>query len=379
MDRRRLGLLAVAALAVVLVVGVLVRSATDDESPRPTPPSPSASGTAPPRGTGGSLSSLTSPENEALSRCRPGADALADCGKAPAFSGTTRWFNTPGGRAEPPATQRGKVVLVSFLSYPCASCVRHQPYVNAWYDAYRGAGLQVIGVESPEHDFEKRPANVAAGLAGLDVQHPVVMDPRLETWTAYRNRYWPSSFLLDARGAVRAVQLGEGGYERTERQIRTLLRAARPDVELPSPVSGDVDAPPLPPTSTTPGVRLGWTHADTYAGAPSRPVAGRSEDYRLGADQPTGSWGLGGTWTADTAAVTAEGESRLRVRARSSRVDAVVGGTGTITVSTEEGSRTVEVSGAPGLVGLLRADEARERTVTLEVSAGLRVYAVTYA
>lgn len=119
--RRRLLLIGVATLIVALLAAIVVRSLSEDDPPR------RAQGDPAPRGTGGTLSSLTTDENEALSRCRPGATGLASRGTAPALSGITRWFNTSGGRAAPPASARGRVVLVEFLSYPCLSCVRHQP------------------------------------------------------------------------------------------------------------------------------------------------------------------------------------------------------------------------------------------------------------
>lgn len=123
---------------------------------------------------------------------------------------------------------------------------------------------------------------------------------------------------------------------------------------------------------------MGWTNAERYAGSPSRPAPDRAATYTLPATQAERTYGLGGTWTVGTKTATAQRESRLRVRAVAREVDAVIAGTGTVTLTSDAGSRTVEVSGRPGLVRLLRGDETRDRTVDLEVSAGLTVYAVTY-
>ncbi len=98
----------------------------------------------------------------------------------------------------------------------------------AWDAAYRAAGLQVIGIHSPEYAFEKDAANVAAGAKAFGITYPVALDNNLSTWTNYRNRYWPAHYLIDAQGTVRHISFGEGGYADTEKLIRELLEDADP-------------------------------------------------------------------------------------------------------------------------------------------------------
>ena len=115
------------------------------------------------------------------------------------------------------------------------NCQRAIPHVTDWYGKYKDAGLEVIGVHSPEYAFEKVPGNVASGAADLGITYPVALDNNLSTWTNYRNRYWPAEYLIDADGTVRHIKFGEGDYDVTEDLIRQLLTQANPGITLPPP------------------------------------------------------------------------------------------------------------------------------------------------
>jgi hypothetical protein len=66
----------------------------------------------------------------------------------------------------------------------------------------------------------------------LAVTYPIALDDRYSTWTAYRNRYWPTGYLIDAGGTVRHIKFGEGEYTVTENLIRQSLTAADPRAKL---------------------------------------------------------------------------------------------------------------------------------------------------
>ena len=102
--------------------------------------------------------------------------------------------------------------------------------MTAWDKAYKDAGLVVIGVHTPEYAFERETRNVVDGAKRLGITYPVAQDNSYATWTAYRNRFWPAHYLIDATGTIRQVSQGEGGYATTETLIRTLLTQANPDV-----------------------------------------------------------------------------------------------------------------------------------------------------
>ena len=139
---------------------------------------------------------------------------------APALVGITDWINTP-----PLSLQqlKGKVVLIDFWTYSCINCVRTLPYIRQWYEAYRNKGLVIIGVHTPEFEFEKNVNNVKAAVKRFEIQYPVALDNNYQTWQNYNNSYWPAHYLIDQEGVIRYKHFGEGNYKETENAIRSLL------------------------------------------------------------------------------------------------------------------------------------------------------------
>jgi thiol-disulfide isomerase/thioredoxin len=121
------------------------------------------------------------------------------------------------------ADLRGKVVLVDFWTYSCINCIRTIPYLNAWYEKYSDNGLVIVGVHTPEFEFEKDYNNVRAAVEKFDIKYPIAQDNEKETWKAYENRYWPRKYLIDADGYIRYDHIGEGAYAETEKVIQSLL------------------------------------------------------------------------------------------------------------------------------------------------------------
>lgn len=121
-----------------------------------------------------------------------------------------------------------EVVLVEFWAYSCANCKNVQPYLNAWYDKYKDAGLQVIGVHTPEFEFEKDPGNVERAVKKANIEYPIVLDNSKATWAAYNQRYWPAIYLIDTDGFIRYTHFGEGAYDETEKKIQELLSERDP-------------------------------------------------------------------------------------------------------------------------------------------------------
>ncbi len=116
-----------------------------------------------------------------------------------------------------------KVVLIDFWTYSCINCQRTTPYLNAWYEKYKDKGLVIIGVHTPEFEFEKKYDNVKAAVEKFGIKFPVVLDNDYSTWTAYKNQYWPRKYLIDIDGYIVYDHIGEGGYEETEKKIQEAL------------------------------------------------------------------------------------------------------------------------------------------------------------
>jgi thiol-disulfide isomerase/thioredoxin len=147
------------------------------------------------------------------------ARAAAVPREAPEVSGE-QWINAEPMRL---AELRGRVVLVEFWTFACVNCRNVEPYVNAWHKRYADQGLVVIGVHTPELPHERDVDNVRRYVRERGLAYPIVIDGAFDTWRRYENRAWPAMYLIDKRGLIRYVNVGEGDYERTEHTIHTLL------------------------------------------------------------------------------------------------------------------------------------------------------------
>jgi thiol-disulfide isomerase/thioredoxin len=120
-------------------------------------------------------------------------------------------------------TLRGRVVLIEFWTFACYNCRNTLPTVKAWDAKYRDQGLTIVGVHTPELDLEYSIENVRKEVPALAIKYPVVTDNDHKIWRAYGVEAWPTIFVLDKKGRVRWLHVGEGRYEETENVIKTLL------------------------------------------------------------------------------------------------------------------------------------------------------------
>ena len=118
---------------------------------------------------------------------------------------------------------RGRVVLVDFWTFGCFNCQNVEPYVKDWHNKFKERGLVVIGVHSPEFDHERVLKNVQAYVREHGIQYAVAIDNEYKTWNNFQNHYWPARYLIDKKGVIRQIRIGEGGYAETEKEIRELL------------------------------------------------------------------------------------------------------------------------------------------------------------
>lgn len=154
----------------------------------------------------------------ALASAGAGAEAAPPRAAPPIHADT--WINS-----EPltEADLRGRVVLVEFWTFACWNCQNVEPWVRRWHERYAGEGLVVVAVHTPELSFEHDLARLRAYVAEHDLRHPIAVDNGRATWRRFGNWAWPAFYLIDRRGVIRHVRLGEGGYDETEGKIRALL------------------------------------------------------------------------------------------------------------------------------------------------------------
>ncbi|MDA1035361.1 MAG: redoxin domain-containing protein, partial [Chloroflexi bacterium] len=127
---------------------------------------------------------------------------------APEFAGISHWINSEPLRME---ELRGKVVLIDFWTYTCVNCIRTMPFLRDWQAKYADLGLVIVGVHTPEFEFEKITDNVRAATNEFGLDYPVAQDNEFGTWRVFGNQFWPAKYLIDANGVVRYTHFGEGG------------------------------------------------------------------------------------------------------------------------------------------------------------------------
>lgn len=144
---------------------------------------------------------------------------------APEFGGIDAWIN-----GEPLTMEelRGRVVLIDFWTYTCINCIRTFPFLKQWHARYADDGLVIVGVHTPEFEFEKIYENVVEATQNEALVWTMAQDNDYVTWRSYSNRFWPAKYLIDKDGVVRYTHFGEGGYAETEDVIRELLAEANP-------------------------------------------------------------------------------------------------------------------------------------------------------
>jgi cytochrome c biogenesis protein CcdA/thiol-disulfide isomerase/thioredoxin len=324
----------------------------------------------------------------------PENGVLSDYGTAPPFVTTGNWFNTEGlspasgqmaGGVSMPLTLeslRGKVVVVDFWTYSCVNCVRTLPYLKAWYDTYRDKGLVIVGVHTPEFEFEKNTANVARAIKDLGVSWPVVQDNDYKQWNAYANQYWPAHYFIDAKGRVRYFHFGEGEYDVSEKVIQALLKEAG------ASVGGIVSKPAPVLAAQTPETYLGYDRG-----------AGLLTEAKLVPDKPSlyaptrmpgnGEWTLSGTWTITPQYIVPDSTGTLQLGFQAKNVFLVIepqerGAALAVSVDGKPAADTQDVK-----MGSLAPSESRMyqlvgqggpglHVLRLDVKGKLRLFAFTF-
>ncbi len=269
-------------------------------------------------GAGGpAMLAMTAAVGGAMRSAAPGA-ALPIEGELPSLAGALEWINSLPLTRE---SLRGKVVLVDFWTYSCINCLRTLPYIKDWYQRYKGYGLVVIGVHSPEFAFEREPANVQRAVRELGITYPVAVDSHLTIWQAFNNEYWPADYFVDAQGRIRGHQFGEGDYAGSERLIRVLLEQAG-HLDLPPPsqniVGTGIEAAPDESDIDSPETYIGYERAQNFS-SPQSVVPDKVGNYAIPASLQLNQWALAGRWLIGAQNATlqvAPGSIAFRFQAR---------------------------------------------------------------
>ncbi len=314
--------------------------------------------------------------------------SLQNYGPAPQIRGIASWINSQPLNL----TQlRGKVVLIDFWTYSCINCIRTIPYLNAWESKYGDNGLVIIGVHTPEFQFEHNYSNVLAAVQQFGIKYPVALDSNYSTWTAYNNHDWPADYIIDKNGDIRYVALGEGDYNVTESVIRLLLGNAGYNVSGTGLVN--ITANYNLSRVQSPEMYLGYATARAPLGDPQGFSPGSIEDYpptnitQINAPYFFGSW-----YNAPDSMVAVNGSSIVLVY-KAKNVNVVASGNATISVkldgrnlsAADLGSDDRIVSGvaianvtSPRLYNIVSASNYTPHVLEIDASPGFRIYTFTF-
>ena len=198
----------------------------------------------------------------------------------PSLAGATEWL---GSEPLTPDGLRGRVVLIDFGTYTCINWLRTLPHIRAWAEKYREHGLVVVGIQTPEFEFEQNLDSVRREVKARGIDWPVAVDNDYEIWRAFNNHYWPALYFVDREGVIRHHHFGEGEYEQSERVIGQLLGLPPQD---PVTVDGEGDE-----------AEADWARLnspETYLGHERGARASAAPD-RLELNQ----WAVSGDWTVE--------------------------------------------------------------------------------
>lgn len=240
------------------------------------------------------LGQLSSPQSNS---------SLKSQGKAAEFIVGGEWLNSQPLKLN---DLKGKVVLVDFWTYTCINCIRTLPYIEKWYEKYKELGFVVVGVHTPEFEFEKNTDNVKKAIKDFGITYPVMQDNNYATWNAYSNRYWPAHYLIDKDGIIRYTSFGEGEYDTTEKNIQKLIEEAG------STVTEKVDNPRYKIEAQTPETYIGYKRSESFASFADL-HRDMKYNYQLPKSIPQDYFGLSGYWTIGGEQAQAFADSTLQL------------------------------------------------------------------
>jgi thiol-disulfide isomerase/thioredoxin len=129
------------------------------------------------------------------------------CFKTPDLIGdSAAWLNSS---PLSPNQLRNRVVVVHFFAFGCSNCIHNYPTYREWQEQLAGKDVQLIGIHTPETQGEHNVETLRSKLKSEQLRFPVIVDNDKANWNAWGNSMWPSVYVLDKHGYLRASWAGE--------------------------------------------------------------------------------------------------------------------------------------------------------------------------
>jgi thiol-disulfide isomerase/thioredoxin len=314
--------------------------------------------------------------------------------KAPELVGISGYINTTP--EELANAIKGKVVLYDIWTYSCINCLRTLPFITSWNEKYSDQDLLIIGIHSPEFEFEKDINNVKIAVAKYGIHYPVVLDNDKKTWDAFQNNYWPRKYIADHEGYIRYDHIGEGGYQETEKIIQDLLRERNESLGLNTFSAKEFVKIDEFDSSEfrTPELYFGYdfTSGRNQLGSPEGFKPNQDVTYSIPQSKQLHNFYLDGTWKnlkgsmkliSDSGSIVVPysgkevnivtaGEGNLKIKIDGKIIDSSISGKDVGTLG------SIQVH-EPGLYNIVQTDTTEEHTLEILVeSPGFEIFTFTF-
>lgn len=314
--------------------------------------------------------------------------------KAPELVGISGYINTTP--EELANAIKGKVVLYDIWTYSCINCVRTLPFITSWNEKYSDQGLLIIGIHSPEFEFEKDTNNVKTAVAKHGIHYPVVLDNDKKTWDAFENNYWPRKYIADHEGYIRYDHIGEGGYQETEKVIQDLLRERNESLGLNTSSAKEfVKIDEFDSSGfRTPELYFGYDFVSgrNQLGSPEGFKPNQDVTYSIPESKQLHNFYLDGTWKnlkgsmkliSDSGSIVVPysgkevnivtaGEGNLKIKIDGKTIDSSISGKDVGTLG------SIQVH-EPGLYNIVQTDTSEEHTLEIFVeTSGFEIFTFTF-
>ena len=103
---------------------------------------------------------------------------------------------------------RGRVWVLKVWTFGCVNCVRSIPFTNGLAERF-GTELGVLGIHSPEFDWERDLDRLDATMREHDVRFPSYIDESLDYFFALEAPAWPAFYVVDRELKIRGCWIGE--------------------------------------------------------------------------------------------------------------------------------------------------------------------------
>lgn len=148
-------------------------------------------------------------------------------GTADTLTNLDGWLNTDATSLEE-IRAANQLTVVQFWTFGCRNCKNTLDALGRLYTDFRGQGMEIVGVHSPEFSYEADVDNIIEAAAGLGVVWPIALDTdkrNFHRWQEGNIGYWPRVYVIDGDNQIRFDRKGDGRatYEQLYETVERLL------------------------------------------------------------------------------------------------------------------------------------------------------------